>query len=94
MAAILTAQPRLLEPVYLVQVQASWRHPFQYICIYNEHDSTQCPDTAVGGVYSVLNKRRGHVTEESRKEGTPMFNICAYLPVNESFGEFNLLSLN
>ncbi|ELU13261.1 hypothetical protein CAPTEDRAFT_217885 [Capitella teleta] len=66
MAAVLAAQPRMLEPVYLVQVQ--------------------CPDTVVGGVYSVLNKRRGNVVEASRKAGTPMFDIKAFLPVNESFG--------
>jgi len=40
----------------------------------------------VGGIYGVLNRRRGHVFEESRIIGTPTFVIKAYLPVNESFG--------
>lgn len=41
---------------------------------------------AVGGIYGVLNRRRGHVFEESQVAGTPMFVVKAYLPVNESFG--------
>lgn len=39
------------------------------------------------GIYGVLNRRRGHVFEESQVAGTPMFVVKAYLPVNESFGE-------
>jgi len=65
-ACIITAQPRLLEPVYLVEIQ--------------------CPESAVGGIYGVLNRRRGHVIEENQVMGTPMFVVKAYLPVNESFG--------
>lgn len=65
-ACVLTAEPRLLEPVYLVEIQ--------------------CPENAVGGVYGVLNKKRGHVFEEQQVIGTPMFLVKAYLPVNESFG--------
>ena len=40
----------------------------------------------MGGIYGVLNRRRGHVFQEEQRPGTPMFNIKAYLPVNESFG--------
>ena len=40
----------------------------------------------MGGIYGVLNRRRGHVFEESQVPGTPMFIVKAYLPVNESFG--------
>jgi elongation factor 2 len=65
-ASVLTAEPRLLEPVYLVEIQ--------------------CPESAVGGIYGVLNRRRGHVFEEQQISGTPMFVVKAYLPVNESFG--------
>jgi len=65
-ASALTAQPRLMEPVYLVEIQ--------------------CPENAVGGIYGVLNRRRGHVFEEAQTPGTPMFVVKAYLPVNESFG--------
>lgn len=46
----------------------------------------QCPDRAMGGIYGVLNRRRGHVFYEEQRLGTPLFNIKAYLPVNESFG--------
>jgi len=46
----------------------------------------QCPESAVGGIYGVLNRKRGHVFEEAQVPGTPMFLVKAYLPVNESFG--------
>jgi len=65
-ACALTAQPRLQEPVYLVEIQ--------------------CPEHAMGGIYGVLNRRRGHVFAEDQRPGTPMYNVKAYLPVMESFG--------
>jgi elongation factor 2 len=65
-ASQMTASPRMMEPVYLCEIQ--------------------CPENAVGGIYGVLNRRRGHVFEESQVAGTPMFHVKAYLPVNESFG--------
>ncbi|GES93961.1 elongation factor 2 [Rhizophagus clarus] len=46
----------------------------------------QCPETAMGGIYGVLNRRRGHVFAEEQRSGTPLYNVKAYLPVNESFG--------
>lgn len=46
----------------------------------------QCPEIAIGGIYSVLNKRRGQVFSEEQRVGTPMFTVKAYLPVGESFG--------
>ena len=41
---------------------------------------------SLGGIYSVLNQKRGHVFEEAQRPGTPIFNLKAYLPVIESFG--------
>lgn len=46
----------------------------------------QVPQDAVGGVYGVLTRRRGHVFAEEQRPGTPMMQLKAYLPVNESFG--------
>ncbi|KAI1791064.1 eukaryotic translation elongation factor 2 [Ganoderma leucocontextum] len=46
----------------------------------------QCPENAIGGIYSVLHKRRGQVFSEEQRVGTPMFTVKAYLPVMESFG--------
>ena len=46
----------------------------------------QCPEAAMGGIYGVLNRRRGVVYYEDRIAGTPMYIIKAHLPVNESFG--------
>ncbi|MFS7971057.1 putative ribosomal protein S5 domain 2-type [Helianthus anomalus] len=63
-ASQLTAKPRLLEPVYLVEIQV--------------------PKQAFGGIYSVLNQRRGHMFEEMQRPGTPLYNIKAYLPVEST----------
>jgi len=65
-AAMLTAGPCLMEPVFLVEIQ--------------------CPEGAMGGIYGVLNRRRGHVFAEEQKVGTPIYMVKAYLPVMESFG--------
>jgi len=65
-AAELTAAPRLMEPVYLVEIQT--------------------PENAMGGIYGVLTRRRGHVISEEQRLGTPLYNVKAYLPVMESFG--------
>jgi len=46
----------------------------------------QCPEQAMGGIYGVLTKRRGHVFSEDQRPGTPLYNIKAHLPVMESFG--------
>ncbi|KAI6031540.1 P-loop containing nucleoside triphosphate hydrolase protein [Pisolithus microcarpus] len=46
----------------------------------------QCPENAIGGIYSVLSRRRGQVFSEEQRPGTPMFTVKAYLPVMESFG--------
>lgn len=65
-AAMLLAEPRLSEPIYLVDIQ--------------------CPEGAMGGVYSIINRKRGQVVEESNRPGTPLYNVKAHLPVMESFG--------
>ena len=46
----------------------------------------------MGGIYGVLNRRRGHVFEEGQVAGTPMFIVKAYLPVKESFGKLIILT--
>ncbi|KAG9066736.1 Elongation factor 2 [Linnemannia hyalina] len=45
-----------------------------------------CPEQAMGGIYGVLNKRRGHVIGEEQRAGTPLYIVKAYLPIAESFG--------
>lgn len=44
------------------------------------------PVHCMGGVYSVLNQRRGQVNEEVDIPGSPLNCLKAYLPVSESFG--------
>eukprot|EP00586_Coscinodiscus_wailesii_P001975 CAMPEP_0172482620 /NCGR_PEP_ID=MMETSP1066-20121228/9100_1 /TAXON_ID=671091 /ORGANISM="Coscinodiscus wailesii, Strain CCMP2513" /LENGTH=851 /DNA_ID=CAMNT_0013245881 /DNA_START=140 /DNA_END=2695 /DNA_ORIENTATION=+ len=65
-SSLLTAQPNLLEPVYLCNISV--------------------PQDAMGNVYGVLTRRRGHVFSEEQRPGTPQMTLLAYLPVMESFG--------
>ena len=65
-ASMLLAEPRIQEPIFLIEIQ--------------------CPESAIGGIYSVLNRKRGQVVSEEQRPGTPLFTVKAYLPVNESFG--------
>jgi len=46
----------------------------------------QTNETAMGNIYGVLTKRRGHVFQEEKRPGTPIYIMKAYLPVTESFG--------
>jgi len=66
LGSMLSAAPRLMEPVYLVEIQTS--------------------ESSLGGVYSTLSQRRGHVISSELKVGSPMFILKAHLPVAESFG--------
>ena len=63
---IMTAEPRLLEPLFLADIT--------------------CPESCIGGIYAVLNKRRGTIISEEQRAGTPLYNVRCYLPVLESFG--------
>jgi len=45
-----------------------------------------CPQDAMSGVYSCMQPRRGQIFEENPREGTPLIQVKAYLPVSESFG--------
>merc|ERR1712160_178306 len=45
-----------------------------------------CPQDAMSGVYNCMQPRRGQVFEENPREGTPLIQVKAYLPVSESFG--------
>jgi len=65
-SAFLMATPRLMEPVFHVEIQA--------------------PADCLQPIYTVLQRRRGHVTKDVPKAGSPLMSINAYLPVIDSFG--------
>lgn len=44
------------------------------------------PADCVSSVYTVLAKRRGHVTTDAPIPGSPLYTIKAYIPVIDSFG--------
>lgn len=46
----------------------------------------QCPQSVIGKVYTVLTTRRGQVISETQRPGTPLTNVKAFVPVQESFG--------
>lgn len=65
-SSFLTASPRLMEPMYLAEIQA--------------------PGDCLSPIYNILSKRRGHVTKDAPKPGTPFYLVHALLPVIESWG--------
>jgi elongation factor 2 len=65
-ACCLTAKPKLVEPIFLVDIQTV--------------------ETAMGGIYGVLTKRRGIILSQENRPGTPIYMVRSYLPVAESFG--------
>ncbi|KAK1925362.1 P-loop containing nucleoside triphosphate hydrolase protein [Papiliotrema laurentii] len=65
-SSFLLATPRLLEPVYYVEVQA--------------------PADCVAAVYTVLSRRRGHVTRDLPKPGSPLYTVKAFIPVLDANG--------
>jgi U5 small nuclear ribonucleoprotein component len=65
-SAFLMATPRLMEPVFFVEIVA--------------------PVDCVSAIYTVLGRRRGHVTSEGPRPGTPLHLVTAYVPVIDSFG--------
>ncbi|MHA2271874.1 MAG: GTP-binding protein [Candidatus Hodarchaeales archaeon] len=46
----------------------------------------QVPEDHLGAVYKVITRRRGRITDTSRREGTPLNVVTGELPVAESFG--------
>merc|ERR1712113_277498 len=65
-SSFLMAQPRLLEPVLAVEVEA--------------------PAATVSAVYNVLARRRGHVTSDFPRPGTPMYTVRGFVPAIDTFG--------
>ncbi|RUS18498.1 hypothetical protein BC937DRAFT_88698 [Endogone sp. FLAS-F59071] len=65
-SSFLMATPRLMEPVFYVEIQA--------------------PADCVSAVYTVLARRRGHVTQDIPKAGSPLYTVKAYIPVIEANG--------
>jgi U5 small nuclear ribonucleoprotein component len=45
-----------------------------------------CPQDCVQVIYTILMKRRAHVTHEEPKPGTPFHSLRVEIPVIESFG--------
>ncbi|PIL31492.1 hypothetical protein GSI_06194 [Ganoderma sinense ZZ0214-1] len=65
-SSFLMATPRLMEPIYYVEVQA--------------------PADCISAVYTVLARRRGHVTQDIPKAGSPLYTVKALIPVIDANG--------
>ncbi|KAG8219394.1 Calreticulin family-domain-containing protein [Butyriboletus roseoflavus] len=65
-SSFLMATPRLMEPIYYVEVQA--------------------PADCISAVYTVLARRRGHVTQDTPKAGSPLYTVKALIPVIDANG--------
>jgi U5 small nuclear ribonucleoprotein component len=50
------------------------------------YSEIQAPADCVSAIYTVLSRRRGHVTQDLPKPGSPLYTIKAFVPVIDSFG--------
>ncbi|RVX05248.1 U5 small nuclear ribonucleoprotein component CLO [Vitis vinifera] len=80
-SAFLMATPRLMEPVYYVEAD-DITVLFNLVSLFQ----IQTPIDCVSAIYTVLSRRRGHVTADVPQPGTPAYIVKAFLPVIESFG--------
>lgn len=46
----------------------------------------QCPADCLDAIHLVLQRRRGHVTKDQARPGTPFYTVQGYIPVIDSFG--------
>lgn len=46
----------------------------------------QAPQDCVPAIYEVLARRRGHVTKDIPKPGSPLYTVQAYIPVVDANG--------
>lgn len=77
-ACRLTAELRLFEPMYLVDIEVGKQSSVQLQLVFSTILLTLChPLTVprVSGIYGVLNSKHGLVFEESQVIGTPMFVV-------------------
>jgi len=65
-SSFLMATPRLMEPIFYVEVQT--------------------PADCISAVYTVLARRRGHVTQDLPKAGSPLYTVKALIPVIDANG--------
>lgn len=65
-SSFLMATPRLMEPVYAIEIQT--------------------PADCVAHVYTLLSRRRGHVTHDAPKAGSPLYTVKALIPVIDANG--------
>ena len=89
---LLDWSPRIMLAMYSCEIQASSKsHTLPWI------HATRADRPAVadvlGKVYAVVARRRGRIVSEEMKEGTSFFSIRAMLPVVESFGFADGMSL-
>jgi len=50
------------------------------------YSEIQAPADCISAIYTVLSRRRGHVTQDLPKPGSPLYTIKAFIPVIDSFG--------
>ena len=95
-SAFLMATPRLMEPVYYVEMQTPAGELQAEVKLHTSSPTQStinqfgkpihCPADCLQAIYTVLSKRRGHVTKDSPKSGTPIYVVQALVPVMDSFG--------
>lgn len=76
--------PRLFLAMYECDIQASGK--FSLLCVGYAIYWVRVIAEVLGRVYGVISKRKGKIISEDLKDGTPFWQIKALMPVIESFG--------
>lgn len=66
-------------PLSYQQATPRLMEPYYYV-------EVQAPADCVSAVYTVLARRRGHVTQDAPIPGSPIYTIKAFIPSIDSFG--------
>ncbi|KAK2508357.1 hypothetical protein MC885_011364 [Smutsia gigantea] len=75
-----SALPKLRNPFFmLLQATPRLMEPYYFV-------EVQAPADCVSAVYTVLARRRGHVTQDAPIPGSPLYTIKAFIPAIDSFG--------
>ena len=76
---MLMATPRLMEPVVRRPMRCAELTAQYYV-------EVQAPADCIAAVYEVLARRRGHVTQDIPKPGSPLYTVKAFVPVIDANG--------
>lgn len=95
-SSFLMATPRLMEPVYSMEIQAPADviqvcHIYIFLickCSFSQNFFANC--FFGQAIYPVLARRRGHIVHDAPKPGAPFYVVRAFVPVMDRYASLSL----